>query len=62
MFLSEMRRGEELKTEEPNHNAKPNEPVMMRRMKRMRHQGKEDKGKRPNPRTAMRMRKETTAV
>lgn len=64
MFLSQTRREEELKTDEPNHNAKPNRPVMLRRMKRMRmrHQGKEDGGKSPNPGTAVRKRRETTAV
>uniref|UniRef100_A0A3Q4BGZ3 Transmembrane channel-like protein n=1 Tax=Mola mola TaxID=94237 RepID=A0A3Q4BGZ3_MOLML len=44
----------EPKTEEPNHNVMLNKSVMLRRTERMkmRHQGKEDRGRSPNPGTS----------
>lgn len=62
--LFQMKPEEEPKTEEPNHNARPNLPVMLRRMTRrkMKHQGKEDKRRRPNRGAVMKRTRETTAV
>lgn len=63
-MLFQMKLEDDPKTEEPNHNARPNLPATLRKMRRRktRPRGEGDKRKSLDPRRAMKRMKKTTAV